>query len=195
MAADHLPAVSAESRRIAAERFDRANQVAASGNFDYAIQLLLTCARLDPANFLFRQTLRRTQKAKYKNNLRGSRLAFLTTVLEQTTEPLFLVQDGAPYHRAAVVKAFFEAHRDRLHVIHLPSYSPDYNPIEFLWRATKRTATHNRYFPEFAALITSVEQALATLSQQPERVKALFGLYLDQLGAQALDLPAPPHAA
>src|SRR5437660_394310 len=80
MPADPLHPVSAESRRIAAERFERANQVAASGNFDYAIQLLLTCTRLDPANFLFRQTLRRTQKAKYKNNLRGSRLAFLTTV-------------------------------------------------------------------------------------------------------------------
>ena len=51
---------------------------------------------------------------------------------------------GAPYHRAAPVQAFFEQHRDRLHVIRLPSYSPDYNPIEFLWRATKRSATHNR---------------------------------------------------
>jgi tetratricopeptide (TPR) repeat protein len=80
MASDQLPAVTAEARRIAAERFDRANQVASSGNYDYAIQLLLTCCKLDPANFLFRQTLRRTQKAKYKNNLRGSRLAFLTTI-------------------------------------------------------------------------------------------------------------------
>src|SRR5262245_16543981 len=77
---DHLPPVTAEVRRIAAERFDRANQVASSGNYEYAIQLLLTCCKLDPANFLFRQTLRRTQKAKYKNNLRGSRLAFLTTI-------------------------------------------------------------------------------------------------------------------
>src|SRR5262245_14671627 len=75
-----LPTVSAESRRIAAERFDRANQVLANGDNDYAIQLLLTCCKLDPANFLFRQTLRRTQKAKYHNNLRGSRLAFLTTM-------------------------------------------------------------------------------------------------------------------
>jgi tetratricopeptide (TPR) repeat protein len=80
MASDNLPAVSAEARRIAVERFDRANQVAASGNYDYAIQLLLTCCKLDPANYLFRQTLRRTQKAKYKNNLRGSRLASVTTV-------------------------------------------------------------------------------------------------------------------
>src|SRR5204863_4706659 len=54
------------------------------GNYDYAVQLLLTCTRLDPANFLFRQTLRRTQKSKYKNNLRGSRLAFLTTIRLRT---------------------------------------------------------------------------------------------------------------
>jgi tetratricopeptide (TPR) repeat protein len=80
MAADPVPNISAESRQIAAERFDRANQVAASGNFDYAIQLLLTCCKIDPSNFLYRQTLRRNQKAKYKNNLRGSRLAFLTTM-------------------------------------------------------------------------------------------------------------------
>ena len=79
MAADPLPPVSAEARRIAAERFERANQVAASGNYDYAIQLLLACTKLDPKNFTFRQTLRRYQKAKYNNNLRGSRLAFLTT--------------------------------------------------------------------------------------------------------------------
>ncbi len=107
-------------------------------------------------------------------------VAFLETVLTQTTAPLFLVQDGAPYHRSAPVKAFFAQHADRLHVTQLPSYSPDYNPIEFLWRAIKRTATHNRYFPEFAHLIASVEEALTTFQRQPERVKALFGRYLDE---------------
>lgn len=110
-----------------------------------------------------------------------SYLAFLTAVLEQTTEPLFLVQDGAPYHRGAPVKAFFTQHADRLHVTQLPSYSPDYNPIEFLWRATKRQATHNRYFPAFDALIGSVEEALAFFATHPERVKALFGRYLDHM--------------
>ena len=79
---DTLPEVSAESRRIAAERFDRAHQVAASGEFRICnstpSNLLQALTRV--AISLFRQTLRRTQKAKYKNNLRGSRLAFLTSV-------------------------------------------------------------------------------------------------------------------
>ena len=121
-----------------------------------------------------------------------SYIAFLTTVLAQTTEPLFLVQEGAPYHRAAPVTAFFERHRDRLHVIRLPSYSPDYNPIEFLWRATKRSATHNRYFPEFTDLIAAVEGALATFARQPDRVKALFGRYLKQMAEPDA---SQPHAA
>lgn len=111
----------------------------------------------------------------------ASYIAFLSWVLEQTTAPLFLVQDGAPYHRAASVQAFFAQHRARMHVTQLPSYSPDYNPIEFLWRATKRTATHNRYFPEFGDLIGSVEEALAFFAAQPERVQALFGRYLDDM--------------
>ena len=119
-----------------------------------------------------------------------SYIAFLTTVLAQTTEPLFLVQDGAPYHRAAPVTAFFEQHRDHLHVIRLPSYSPDYNPIEFLWRATKRSATHNRYFPDFVDLIASVEDALATFSRQPDRVKSLFGRYLKHMADPDNPLPA-----
>jgi len=124
-----------------------------------------------------------------------SYLGFLRWVLEETTQPLFLVQDGASYHRAAEVRAFFQQQRERLQVTQLPSYSPDYNPIEFLWRAVKRTATHNRYFPEFADLITSVQQALEALSRQPERVKALFTLYLDHLADPTKALPLATGAA
>jgi transposase len=109
--------------------------------------------------------------------------AFLEGVLDQTTAPLFLVQDGAPYHRSAALRPFWHAHRGRRFVTQLPSYSPDYNPIEFLWRATKRAATHNRYFPAFEALIASVQDALAYFATHPERVKALFGRYLDRIAA------------
>ena len=119
--------------------------------------------------------------------------AFLEGVLAQTSEPLFLVQDGASYHRAAALRAFWAAHQERLHVTQLPSYSPDYNPIEFLWRATKRQATHNRYFPDFETLVNSVEEALALFAIHPEQVKGLFGRYLDQLaetGAVAEPLAA-----
>jgi tetratricopeptide (TPR) repeat protein len=66
-----------EQRRVAAGQFERANQVIATGNYDYGIHLLFDCLKLDPANLLYRQALRRAEKAKYQNNLRGSRLAWL----------------------------------------------------------------------------------------------------------------------
>src|SRR5260370_16381345 len=78
-AAKILAPPTPEHHRIAAEQFHRANQATESGNYDYAIQLLLTCCKLEPANLTFRQALRKTQKAKFQNNLRGSRFAALTT--------------------------------------------------------------------------------------------------------------------
>ncbi len=74
-----VPTPTADQRRIAAENFERARQVLVTGNHDYGISLLTTCCKLDPGNVLYRQTLRRAQKDKYGNNLRGSRFAFLTT--------------------------------------------------------------------------------------------------------------------
>jgi tetratricopeptide (TPR) repeat protein len=74
-----VPAPTAEQRRIALESFNKAKELIADGGHDYAIQLLLTCCRLEPANFEYRRTLRKTQKDKYGNNLRGSRFAFITT--------------------------------------------------------------------------------------------------------------------
>jgi tetratricopeptide (TPR) repeat protein len=64
---------------VAAGQFERANQVIASGDYDYGIRLLLSCCKLDPANLVYRQKLRRTQKLKYNNNLRGHWLAWLLT--------------------------------------------------------------------------------------------------------------------
>src|SRR5882724_6133410 len=74
-----LPAPTPDQRRVAAGQFERANQVLATGNHDYAIQLLLNCCKLDPANLIYRQALRQTQRAKYKNKGRGSRFALLTS--------------------------------------------------------------------------------------------------------------------
>ncbi len=76
-----LPLVSAEKRRVAIAQFERANQVIAKGDLDYAIQLLLNCCRLDPGNFPYRNALRQAEKNKYQNNLRGSPMVGVATFL------------------------------------------------------------------------------------------------------------------
>ena len=107
--------------------------------------------------------------------------AFLASVLAVTKQPILLIQDGARYHTAAETRQFVTQHAEQLSVYHLPSYSPDYNPIEHLWRHVKRDRTHNRYFPTFERLVFEVEAGLASCQQQPAVVKQLMGSYLEQV--------------
>lgn len=80
--ADHdyalLPPLSFEDRHRAAAQFDRAQQLIAGGNRDYGIHLLLDCCRTDPGTLIYRQALRRAEKARYTYNMRGCRWAWLT---------------------------------------------------------------------------------------------------------------------
>jgi transposase len=109
--------------------------------------------------------------------------AYLLAILAQTDQPIILIHDGAKYHTSKDLQQFV-THQPRLTVFQLPSYSPDYNPIEYLWKNLKRRATHNRYFPEFEALITSVADALVYYTQHADEVKRLMGAYCtDKLAA------------
>ena len=108
--------------------------------------------------------------------------AFLQMILAQTTQHLFLIHDGARYHTSASTQAFLVVHSDRITAEPLPSYSPDYNPIEYLWKKTKKRATHNKYFKEFAALTVSVEKALTYFATHPDTVLGLFGRYCEESG-------------
>jgi transposase len=105
-------------------------------------------------------------------------------IMEQTTEHLFLIHDGARYHTSASTQAFLVAHSDRITAHPLPSYSPDDHPIAYLWRNTKKRATHNKYFKKFAELTVSVDKALAYFARHHAIVLGLFGLYCEESGLE-----------
>jgi len=106
--------------------------------------------------------------------------AYLKEVLAKTRKHIVLIQDGAPYHRSAAMRAFFEQHKHRLTVFELPSYSPDYNPIEKLWKKVKEKGTHLQYFPTFQALQNKVEETLAFFENAKEEVLSLMRMYRAQ---------------
>lgn len=103
--------------------------------------------------------------------------AFLQYLLGQVSGTIILIQDGARYHTSKSTRDFLELHKKRLFVYQLPSYSPDYNPIEYLWKKIKTNATHNRYFAEFVKLVKSVEEALNVLATQSTEILRLMGIY------------------
>ncbi len=81
-------------------------------------------------------------------------------------------------------RQFFATHRRRLKVWQLPSYSPDYNPIEYLWKKIKARTTHDTYFAKFEYLVSSVDKVLAFFADRCQDVLDLFGLYYAEVGLQ-----------
>lgn len=99
-----------------------------------------------------------------------SYIEFLQQLLDHYDGKIFLIEDGAPYHHSKIVTEFKEKNSNRLSVTALPAYSPDYNPIEKLWKNTKREATHLKYFKTFADLYDSVVKTFKSYMQDASKI-------------------------
>jgi transposase len=114
-------------------------------------------------DFIYKECEGRFNSASYQ--------AFLKQLVSHYSCPVILIEDGASYHNGPDLRAFEQDMKSqgRLFVYRLPSYSPDKNPIEKLWKNTKRDATHCRYFPTFeslrAAVLSAFEQYLLDASK------------------------------
>ena len=71
-----------------------------------------------------------------------------------------MIHDGARYHTSKAIQAFYQRYAHRLTVEQLPAFSPDYNPIEKVWKEVKKEGTHMKYFPDFDSLQTTVKETL-----------------------------------
>lgn len=104
------------------------------GRFQY-------CRELDKFNgatfFAFMKDLRRT-------SIRSGRRVVVIT-------------DNAKYHHALLHKEWREKHIKNFTLDYLPPYSPELNPIERVWKLTRRRCLHNRYFPQLDHVIAAVE--------------------------------------
>ena len=76
-----------------------------------------------------------------------------------------IVMDNAPWHKKAIRLIATERQEeyadiyDKVEFVKLPPYSPDFNPIEQVWRITRRENTHNVFFPDLSTLQAAVDSA------------------------------------
>jgi transposase len=76
--------------------------------------------------------------------------------------PVTVVLDNARYQRNKVVQAL--AAELSITLLYLPSYSPNLNLIERLWRFLKRHSVYGKYRPNFAAFKAAIEDTLSQLT-------------------------------
>lgn len=74
-------------------------------------------------------------------------------------QPILLLWDRATWHQGPVVKAFLAAN-PRLEIFFFPPGSPDLNPQEHVWKATREAVSHNHLQTKLDVLATNFEQHL-----------------------------------
>jgi len=98
---------------------------------------------------------------------------FLSYLLQHTQGKIHLILDNVSWHKAQDLSDFFIANRDRLVRVFLPPYSPELNPIERVWRITRRQVTHNRYFQSIEELETALTSHFVKWEQPNNVLRAL----------------------
>jgi transposase len=75
--------------------------------------------------------------------------------------PVTLVLDNARYQRCRLVQDL--AQELRIELLFLPSYSPNLNLIERLWKFTKKRVLNSRHHGSFAEFRQAIDQCLGEL--------------------------------
>ena len=98
---------------------------------------------------------------------------FLKHLLQVTSGKLCLILDNARWHRSQDLQPLFQAQKKRLVLLFLPPYSPELNPIERVWRITRRLVTHNHFFASLEELRTAVTAQFSKWSLPNSILKVL----------------------
>lgn len=111
----------------------------------------------------------------YRGKMNAARLTeFMDRLIRSSGSKVFLILDNLKVHHAHVVKAWVAEHDKQIELFHLPSYSPDLNPDEYL-NCDLKTIVGNK--PDSRAkgqLQRSALGAMRSIQKQPRRVRKYF---------------------
>jgi transposase len=86
---------------------------------------------------------------------------------------LVVVMDQAPPHVSKRTRAYIDSQR-RLHVFHLPTYSPDWNPDEKVWNHLKHQELKSHQAKTKEELKTLTTRKLTEMARNPELLQGIF---------------------
>ncbi len=69
----------------------------------------------------------------YDNKMNSQTLIkFMGRLIKGSKNKIFLILDNLKVHHSYVVKDWLKEHKEQIEVFHLPAYSPELNPDEYL---------------------------------------------------------------
>jgi transposase len=87
-----------------------------------------------------------------------------------------VILDNARYHHASLHQQWRKevAAHFRLHF--LPPYSPELNPIERVWKLTRRRCLHNQYFQSLDEVVCAIDPCLRAWSRPNRTLQRLCNI-------------------
>ncbi len=109
-----------------------------------------------------------------KNNV-GFRELLKAVLAAHATDALkvVMVLDNFRIHKAKAVGELLRKFKSKLRLYFLPTYSPQLNPIERLWRHCRRNVTDNTFFRSMTRLLAAIQAFLTELAGLPETVQRI----------------------
>lgn len=98
---------------------------------------------------------------------------FKRILIKHPRGKIYLILDNASHHHHHTLKPFLRKHR-RLKTIFLPTYSPNLNLIERLWRFFHQKVTNNRYFETFGEFRKTTRKFFRNLNFYQEELQTLL---------------------
>jgi len=88
--------------------------------------------------------------------------------------PVTLVLDNAKYQKCQIVTELAEYLK--IELLYLPSYSPNLNLIERLWKFVKKKCLYSKYYDDFNSFKNAIRTVLSNLDNYESETKNLFNL-------------------
>lgn len=89
---------------------------------------------------------------------------------------MLVVVDNARWHHSRQLQPWLHEHRHVMRLDFLPSYSPELNPVERVWKLTRYQCTHSRYFPVLDDLVTAVWNHFSLWTRPNETLRRLCAI-------------------
>lgn len=86
---------------------------------------------------------------------------------------IFLIIDNAPCHRLPPDgRKWLEEHRCDIELFRLPPYSPEFNPMEPVWKETRKRTTHNRFYATIDERDDALRSTFTRFQRNPNLIAA-----------------------
>lgn len=135
------------------------------------------------SRLIYRTVVHRGRKGERRSFSETDYAALLDAAHQQLGGPIVVCWDNLNTHVSAAMRELIAA-REWLHVIRLPPYAPDLNPVEHVWSHVKR-GLGNLIVRGVDQLVAVVKNRLKRIQYRPELIDAF-------LAHTGLDLNAKP---